>query len=223
MLIELPVVITPSSIIDPIILFFVKLVGLFNNPDSFKKSDNASFDTLSNKIASCSSGILLCFINEIAKYEDDIIIYALDSYNMSKYFIEYLKKQIYICFNGDVNCVNLRFKHNDCEYLFVHLVSGKNKIDNALKRTFKLKDKSSDLYLLVTMIMNQFNKDLKKCENNEFIYIILPESDKDLKLKNKDYPSIHIFTDNKYYDNTYPGKMIYNRLEKKLTVIYLNF
>ena len=227
MLIELPVVITPSLIIDSIILFFVTLVGLFNNPDSFKKPNNASFDTLSNKIASCYSGILFCFINEIAKYEDGIIIYALDSYNMTKYFIEYLKKQIYIyiyiCFNGDDSFVNLRFKHNDCEYLFVHRVSGNNKIDNALKRTFKLKDKSSDLYLLVTMIMNQFNKVFKKCEKNEFIHIILPESDKDLKLKNKDYPSTHIFTDNKYYDNTYGGKMIYNRLGKKLTVIYLNF
>ena len=79
------------------------------------------------------------------------------------------------------------------------------------------------MYLLVTMIINQFNKDPKKCEKNEFIYIILPESEKDLKLKNKDCPSIHIFTNNKYYDNTYPGKIIYNRLKKKLPVIYLNF
>ena len=91
MLIELPVVNTPSLIINSIILFFVKLVGLFDNPDSFKKSDNASFDTLSKKVGSCSFAILLCFINEIAKYEDDIIIYTLDMYNMNKYFIEYLK------------------------------------------------------------------------------------------------------------------------------------
>ena len=102
-------------------------------------------------------------------------------------------------------------------------MSGNYKIDNALKRTFKLKDKDSDLYLLVTTISNQFNKDPKKCEKNEFIYIILPESDKDLKLKNKDYPSIDIFTNNKYYDKTYPGKIIYSRLKKKLPVIYLNF
>ena len=39
----------------------------------------------------------------------------------------------------------------------------------------------------------------------------------------KDYPSIHIFTDDTYYDNTYSGKMIYNELKKKLPVIYLNF
>ena len=66
MLTELPDVITPSLIINSIILFFVKLVGLFNNPDSFKKSHNASFDTLNKKIASYSFGILLCLINEIA-------------------------------------------------------------------------------------------------------------------------------------------------------------
>ena len=46
MSIALPVIITPSLIINSIILFFVKLVGLFDNTDSFKKSDNASFDTL---------------------------------------------------------------------------------------------------------------------------------------------------------------------------------
>ena len=145
---------------------------------------------------------------------------------MSKYFIDILKRiyiYIYTCFDGEDNFVNLRFKNNDDEYFFVHLASGNNKIDHALKRTFKLKDKDTDLYLLVTMIINQFNKDPKKCEKNEFIYIILPESEKDLKLKNKDYPSIHIFTNNKYYDNTYAGKIIYNRLKKKLPVIYLNF
>ena len=64
--IELPVVITQSLVNNSIILFFVKLVGLFNNLDSFKKSNNASFDTLSKKIASHSFGILPCFINEIA-------------------------------------------------------------------------------------------------------------------------------------------------------------
>ena len=62
---RIPVVIIPSLIINSIIFFF-KLVVLFNNPDSFKKSDNAYFDTLSKKTASCSFGILLCVINEIA-------------------------------------------------------------------------------------------------------------------------------------------------------------
>ena len=84
---------------------------------------------------------------------------------MSKYFIKYLKKDIYIyiyvCFDGKNSFVNLRFKHNHSEYLFVEFVSGNIKIDKALKKTFKLKNKSSDLYLLVTMIINQFNKDPK--------------------------------------------------------------
>ena len=70
----------------------------------------------------------------------------------------YIYIYIFICKNS---FVNLRFKHNNSEYLFVKFVSGNNKIDKALKKTFKLKDKSSDLYLLVTMIINQFNKDPK--------------------------------------------------------------
>ena len=39
----------------------------------------------------------------------------------------------------------------------------------------------------------------------------------------KDYPSIHIFTDYRHYDNTYTGKMIHNRLREKVPVVYLNF
>ena len=74
MLIALPVVSILSLILNSIILFFVKLLGLLNISDSFKKSHNVSFDILSKKIASFSFGKLLCFINEIAKYEDEIII-----------------------------------------------------------------------------------------------------------------------------------------------------
>ena len=98
--------------------------------------------------------------------------------------------------------------YTDSEYLFVEFISGinnNNKLDNALKKTFKLNDKNSDLYLLVIKIINQFNKDPNKGVKTEFIYIILPESDKDLKVMKKDYPTIHIFTDNRYYDNTYSG------------------
>ena len=74
MFIALPVVSILSLILNSIVLFFVKLLGLLNISDSFKKSHNASFDILSKKIASCSFGKLLCFINEIAKYEDEVII-----------------------------------------------------------------------------------------------------------------------------------------------------
>ena len=61
-----------------------------------------------------------------------------------------------------------------------------------------------------------------KGAKDEFIYIILPESDKYLKLIKKHYPSIRIFTDYRYYDNTYTDKMIHNRLKEKLPIVYLN-
>ena len=57
-------------------------------------------------------------------------------------------------------------------------------------------------------------------KKGEFKFTILPEKDKDLKLEIEKYPSIHIFTDDKYYDNTYSGKVIYNRLKKHLMIKY---
>ena len=66
---------------------------------------------LSKKIASCSFYILLCVINEIAQYEDDIIIYVLDMYNMNKYFIEYLKKKLCVCFDGNHSYLNSIIEH----------------------------------------------------------------------------------------------------------------
>ena len=36
------------------------------------------------------------------------------------------------------------------------------------------------------------------------------------------FPNIHIFTSYEYYDNTYCGEMIFNRLKKKLPVISIN-
>ena len=101
-------VIVVSLIINLIILIFVNLCWFFKVLDSFRWSCNASFDILNKKIASCSFDILLCFINEIAKYEDDIIIHVSDKYNMNKYFIEYPKKQIYICFDGKDSFINLQ-------------------------------------------------------------------------------------------------------------------
>ena len=79
------------------------------------------------------------------------------------------------------------------------------------------------MYLLLSKIISQFDIEPKEHEMKEFIYIILPESDKDLKFRKEKYPSIHIFTDNKYYDRTYACMMIYSRLKKKLPVIYFNF
>ena len=112
MLIPLPVVRIPSLIINSIILFFVKLVGPFIIFESLKYSDNTSFDTLSRKIASYSFGILLFFIKEIAKYEEDVIIYVLVQYKMDNYFIEYPKLQLYIYSIGKSCSLNLKFDYD---------------------------------------------------------------------------------------------------------------
>ena len=73
------------------------------------------------------------------------------------------------------------------------------------------------------MIIDQFNLDHKKYKKGIFKYTILPEKDNDLKFENEKYPIIHIFTDDKYYHNTYSGEMIYNRSKQKLTVVCFDF
>ena len=45
------------------------------------------------------------------------LLYVIDVYNMNKYFIEYLKNQIYVCFDGKNGYVNLKFEHNNNIYL----------------------------------------------------------------------------------------------------------
>ena len=45
------------------------------------------------------------------------LLYVIDVYNMNKYFIEYLKNQIYVCFDGKNGYVNLQFEHNNNIYL----------------------------------------------------------------------------------------------------------
>ena len=48
-------------------------------------------------------------------------------------------------------------------------------------------------------------------------YVILPEKfrDKNLIIDREKCPSVHISTDNRYYDITYSGKMMYSRFKKK--------
>ena len=53
------------------------------------------------------------------------------------------------------------------------------------------------------MIIDQFNEDLKKDNHREFKYLVLPERDRNLKFEKENYPCIHIFTDNQYYDYIY--------------------
>ena len=52
---------------------------------------------------------------------------------MNKYFIEYPKNQMYMCFDGEDGFVNLKFKHNDNEYLFVEFASKNNRLVSAFK------------------------------------------------------------------------------------------
>ena len=227
MLIPLPVVSIPSLIINSIILFFVKLVGPFIIFESFKYSDNTSLDTLSRKIASCSFGILLCFIKEIAKYEEDIIIYALVQYKMDNYFIEYPKLQLYTYSIGKSCSLNLKFDYDGKDYLFVEYINKNSRFNNAFKRILELKDKRNDLYLLLSMVIDQLKIDSSKNEfknkKGEFKYTIFPDQDNDLKFKKEVNPTIYVFTDDIYYNHTSVGLKIYAILEKKLPGIHFTF
>ena len=142
---------------------------------------------------------------------------------MNKYFIEYPKKKIYTCFDGRDGFINLKFKHKYKEFLFVGFVFKNDNLVDSIKRALKLKDRSNDLYLVLSMIIDQFNADPKKDKKGEFKYSILPEKDRHLKFEEEKYPSIHIFTDGQYYDHTYSEMMVYSRIRKKLPVIYFNF
>ena len=76
---------------------------------------------------------------------------------------------------------------------------------------------------VLCLIVDKFNSETRKDQKGELKYTILPEKDRHLNFEKEDYPSIHIFTDDKYYDNTYSGKMMYNRLKKKLPVVCFEF
>ena len=142
---------------------------------------------------------------------------------MNKYFIEYPKYHIYVCFDGLDGFVNFKFKHNDNEYLFVEFVPRNCRLFNAFQRLLKLKDDKSALNSILCMVIDKLNSEPKKDSKGEFKFIILPEKDWDLKFEKENYPSIHIFTDDKYYDNTYSGRIMYNSLRKKLPVVFFEF
>ena len=60
---------------------------------------------------------------------------------MNEYFIEYLKKQICVCFDGKNGYVNLKINHNGNVYLFVEFLYMNKGLFHAFKRVLKLKDK----------------------------------------------------------------------------------
>ena len=114
--------------------------------------------------------------------------------------------------------INLKFDYNDNEYLFIHLIRKNSEIYDGVKKRLKSKDKNNVLYLIFCMIIDNFNLHSIKYDSSEFKYTLI--SDKDLNFKKREHPNINICNDDCYYDTTYSGKMMYNRLKKKLPVIY---
>ena len=143
-------------------------------------------------------------------------------YNMNKYFTEYPKYQLYVCYDGEDSYLNLIINHLDDEYVFVQFVYGSSKIGEAAKKVLKLRDENDALYSVICMIIDKLVMESKKDEKGEFKYTILPEKDKDRSIRIEDYPSICICTNDYYYD-TYAGMLLQNRIKKKLPLIYFNF
>ena len=143
-------------------------------------------------------------------------------YNMNKYFIEYPKHRLYACYDGKDSYLNLIINHCDNEYLFVQFVYGTSKIIEAVEKVLKLRNENDALYSVICIILNKFVMESNKDEKGEFKYAILSEKDRDKNIKIDDYPCIYICTNDYYYD-MYVGKMLYNRIKKKLPLIYFDF
>ena len=137
---------------------------------------------------------------------------------MKKYFIEYPKNHMYVCFDGRDDHVNFKI-----EYLFVEFVSRNKRLLSAFKRVLKLKDKSSGLNTVICMIIDQFEREPKRSEHGEFKYVIMPDKNEAVINENEVFPCIHIFTGDEYYENTYCGEMMFNKLKKKLPMIGIDF
>ena len=100
-----------------------------------------------------------------------------------------------------------------------------NRLCSPFKRVLKLDDKNSALKSVLCMIIDKLNLEPNRDKKGIFKFTILPEKVKDLKLRIKKYPDVHIYiyiyiyTNDRYYDRTYSGKMMYKRLKKKLPVV----
>ena len=66
------------------------------------------------------------------------------------------------CFDGVDGFVNLRFKHNDNEYLFVEFVPKNCRLVSAFKRVLKLNDKNGALKSVLCMLLVNLIQNLKK-------------------------------------------------------------
>ena len=113
------------------------------------------------------------------------------------------------------------------DYLFVEYINKNSRFNNAFKRILELKDKRNDLYLLLSMVIDQLKIDSSKNEfknkKGEFKYTIFPDQDNDLKFKKEENPTIYVFTDDIYSSHTSVGMKIYAMLKKKLPGIHFTF
>ena len=141
---------------------------------------------------------------------------------MNKYFIEYPKHKLFVCYDGKNSYLNMIINHCDNEYVFMQFVYRNIKIVESVKKMIKLREKNDALYSLICMIIDRFVVDSRICEKGEFRYAVLPEKNIDKNGKIEYCPRIHICTHDYYYD-TYPGKILYNRLKKGLPLIHFNF
>ena len=141
---------------------------------------------------------------------------------MNKYFIEYPKHKLFVCYDGKNSYLNMIINHCDNEYVFMQFVYRNIKIVESVKKMIKLREKNDALYSLICMIIDRFVVDSRICEKGEFRHAVLPEKNIDKNGKIEYYPRIHICTNDYYYD-TYPGKILYNRLKKGLPLIHFNF
>ena len=115
------------------------------------------------------------------------LLYVLVMYNMNKYFIEYPKHRLYVCYDGTDSYLNLIINHCDNEYVFVQFLYGTCKISKAVRKVLKLGEENNALFLVTCMIMDEFLNESKTGKGGEFKYTILPEKDKDKNIKIKYY------------------------------------
>ena len=119
-------------------------------------------------------------------------------YNMNKYFIEYPKQRLFVCYDGKHSYLNLLINHCDNKYVFVQFVYRNIKICDAVRKVLKLRTKGDAWYLVTCMILDQFMKRLDEEEKGEFRYSILSEKDRDKYVRIEEYPSIYICTNDSY-------------------------
>lgn len=75
---------------------------------------------------------------------------------MNKYFIEYPKHRLFVCYDGENSYLNLMINHCDNEYVFNQYVYGSSKIIEAVKKVLKLREENDALYLVICMILDKF-------------------------------------------------------------------